>query len=139
MNKYRALASLTMGNNTPFDRITGIVCDRDRGNFVSTGLQNCRVHQVFRDIECESVATRSHGYMPKAQTHQRHSLPFKTRDGDGQTARARRRGGVKDDTGDNRGVAAALGVIHSAEFVNDRQTGTWFSSPKKNDEHHPEM
>ena len=44
---------------------------------------------------------------------------------------------MKDDTGDNRGVAAALGVIHSAD-VNDRQTGTWFSSPK-NDEHHPEM
>ena len=93
----------------------------------ASGFQRRRVR-----IRCDTDTCRKHKH-----TSDIVCLPFKTRDGDGQTARARRRGGVKDDTGDNRGVAAALGVIHSAD-VNDRQTGTWFSSPK-NDERHPEM
>ena len=73
--------------------------------------------------------------MPKAQTLHTNVIVCHSKQGTERTGEKRRTrdgGGRMDDTCDKKSVAA-LGVTQSAD-VNDRKTGTWFSSPK-NDEH----
>ena len=84
MNKYRALVPrLRKGKQfAPLDSITGVVCNRGRGSFVSSPqvfkLQGASEFQRTRvRIHCDTGTD-----MPKAQTHQRHSQPFKTGDGE---------------------------------------------------------